>query len=277
MNWTLGLLLAIGLATAGGCTLLRPLSPLSPLAVVEQVAVYQPLKYPEGNWTPASLAFEDAQFAAEDGTVLHGWYIPNARPRAIVLFAHGNGGNITHYADFLRDLRQRQNVAVLGFDYRGYGRSGGKPSEAGLVADARAARKWLSQRTGYAEADIVLMGHSLGGGVVTQLAATDGARALVLVSTFTSLPDVGKEHLPWLVPQALMVNRFNSRNAIQKYAGPVLISHGDADRLIPVEQGRELFTAAPGPKQLVINPGGHHNDGLTEEFHLALERMLSAL
>jgi uncharacterized protein len=269
-----GLLLAIGLATAVGCTLLRP---LSPLAFVERAAVYQPLKYPEGNWSPRDLTFEDAEFAAEDGTILHGWYVPNPRPRAIVLFAHGNGGNITHYADFLRDLRERQNVAILGFDYRGYGRSAGKPSETGLIADARAARKWLSQRTGCAEADIVLMGHSLGGGVMTQLAAEDGARGLVLVSTFTSLPDVGKEHLPWLVPQAIMVNRFNSLDAIQKYSGPVLISHGDADRLIPVEQGRELFAAAPGPKQLVINPGGHHNDGLTDEFHAALERMLSAL
>lgn len=274
MRRTGGLLLAIGLATVVGCTLLRP---LSPLAVVERAAVYQPLTYPEGNWSPPNLAFEDAQFATEDGTVLHGWYIPNPRPAAIVLFAHGNGGNITHYAEFLRDLRERQNVAVLGFDYRGYGRSGGTPSEAGLIADARAARKWLSQRTGYAEADIVLMGHSLGGGVLTQLAAEDGARALVLVSTFTSLPDVGKEHLPWLVPQAIMVNRFNSLDAIEKYSGPVLISHGDADRLIPVEQGRKLFAAAPGPKQLVINPGGHHNDGFTEEFHAALERMLSAL
>ena len=111
MRRTGGLLLAIGLATAVGCTLLRP---LSPLAVVERAAVYQPLKYPEGNWSPADLAFEDTEFAAEDGTVLHGWYIPNPRPSAIVLFAHGNGGNITHYADFLRDLRERQNVAVLG-------------------------------------------------------------------------------------------------------------------------------------------------------------------
>jgi fermentation-respiration switch protein FrsA (DUF1100 family) len=194
-----------------------------------------------------------------------------------VLFAHGNGGNITHYADFLRDLQQRQDVAVLGFDYRGYGRSSGKPSETGLVLDARAARRWLAGRTGVAEPDIVLVGHSLGGGVVTQLAAEDGARALVLISTFTSLPDVGAAHMPWLAPQSVMQNRFDSRAALPKYNGPVLISHGDADKLIPVDQALALYESATGPKQLVTIAGGHHNDGLTDEFHVALRRLLSTL
>lgn len=273
MKRSVGLIWALGLAAAG-CSLLRPLSPLAP---IERAAVYQPLAYPEGNWNPANLPFEDAQFTSADGTPLHGWYIPHPSPRAVVLFAHGNGGNITHHAEFLRDLHRRQNVAVLGFDYRGYGRSGGKPSEPGLIADARAARQWLAARTGYPEERIVLMGHSLGGGVVTQLAAQDGAPALVLVNTFTSLPDVGREHVPWLTPRAIMVNRFNSLDAIQQYSGPVLISHGDADRLIPIEQGRSLYEAAPGPKKLIIVPGGRHNDGLSEAFHTAFERLLYAL
>lgn len=274
MRGFIRLLPAIGLAAAAGCTLLRP---LSPLASIERAAVYQPLKYPDGNWNPADLRFEDARFTSADGTELHGWYVPHPAPRAVVLFAHGNGGNITYYADFLRELRLRHGVAVLGFDYRGYGRSGGKPSEAGLIADARAARQWLSARTGYPEGRIVLMGHSLGGGVVTQLAAQDGGHALVLISTFSSLPDVGSEHVPWLAPRVIMVNRFNSLDAIGQYHGPVLISHGDADRLIPLEQGQSLYDAAPGPKQLVVVPGGRHNDGFTEEFHLAFERLLSSL
>jgi fermentation-respiration switch protein FrsA (DUF1100 family) len=269
-----GLALAIGLAGAAGCALLRPLSPLAP---IERAAVYQPLKFPEGNWAPANLRYEDAYFTSADGTELHGWYIPHPAPLAVVLFAHGNGGNVSHYADFLRDLRLRHSVAVLGFDYRGYGRSSGKPSEPGLIADARAARQWLSARTGCPEDRIVLMGHSLGGGVVTQLAAQDGAPALVLLSTFTSLPDVGSEHVPWLSPRTVMVNRFNSLAAIQDYPGPVLISHGDADRLIPLEQGRRLYEAAPGPKKLVVIPGGRHNDGFTEEFHVAFERLLFAI
>ena len=273
MRWSRGLLLAIA-GTTAGCATLRPLSPLAPL---ERALVYQPQRYPHGDWTPDQLAYEDAEFRADDGTYLHGWYLPHPAPQAVVLFAHGNGGNVTHYADFLRDLRVRQNVAILGFDYRGYGRSGGKPSEAGLVMDARAARRWLSQRTGVPEQSIVLMGHSLGGGVATQLAAEDGAKALVLVSTFTSLPDVGREHMPWLAPHAIMQNRFNSLEALSRYPGPVLISHGDADKLISVEQAQALFEVAPGPKQLVTVPGGRHNDGFTEEFHVALERLLTSL
>lgn len=273
MRWSRSLLFAIA-GTAAGCAALRPLSPLAPL---ERALVYQPHKYPRGDWTPAQLAYEDAVFQADDGTELHGWYLPHPAPQAVVLFAHGNGGNVTHYAEFLRDLRVRQNVAVLGFDYRGYGKSGGRPSEAGLLMDARAARRWLAQRTGVPERAIVLMGHSLGGGVVTQLAAEDGARALVLISTFTSLPDVGKEHMPWLAPEAIMQNRFNSREALARYPGPVLISHGEADQLIPMAQAEALFAVAQGPKQLVTIPGGHHNDGFTEEFHVALERLLTAL
>ena len=103
------------------------------------------------------------------------------------------------------------------------------------------------------------------------------AQALVLISTFTSLPDVGSEHMPWMAPQSLMQNRFNSLEAIRNYPGPVLISHGDADHLIPIAQAQALFEAAPGPKQLITVAGGHHNDGFTEDFHVALERLLSSL
>lgn len=274
MRWSCALLLLFA-GSAAGCAMLRPLSPLAPL---ERALVYQPLKYPHGDWNPVQLPHhEDAYFQSEDGTSLHGWYVPHSSPRAIVLFAHGNGGNVTHYADFLRELHERQHVAVLGFDYRGYGRSSGKPSESGLLMDARAARRWLSLRTGVPESAIVLMGHSLGGGVMAQLAAQDGAPALVLISTFTSLPDVGSEHMPWMAPQSLMQNRFNSLEAIRNYPGPVLISHGDADHLIPIAQAQALFEAAPGRKQLITVAGGHHNDGFTEDFHVALERMLSSL
>ncbi|MBL8852057.1 MAG: alpha/beta hydrolase [Planctomycetaceae bacterium] len=266
-------MLAAAIAVSG-CAALGPFSPLAPL---EQALVFQPQRFPKGDWSPTDLAFEDATFQADDGTRLHGWYLPHPAPQAVVLFAHGNGGNITHYADFLRDLQQRHDVALLGFDYRGYGRCDGKPSETGVVMDARAARRWLAGRTGYAEPAIVLMGHSLGGGVMAQLAAADGAPALILVSTFTSLPDVGNAHTPWLLPQAVMQNRLDSRSALQKFRGPVLISHGDADKLIPINQALALYDAAAGPKQLVTVPGGHHNDGLSDEFHVALDRLLSSL
>ncbi|REJ91653.1 MAG: alpha/beta hydrolase [Planctomycetota bacterium] len=266
--------LAAIILSSAGC---RTLAPVSPLARLERRMVFHPVKYPEGDWAPVGLGQEDAWFTAEDGTRLHGWFLEHKNPRAVVLFAHGNAGHLAHRAESLRILRDRHGLSAMCFDYRGYGRSDGKPSENGLLMDARAARKWLAERTGVAETDIVLMGRSLGGGVVTELAAEDGARGLVLASTFTSLPDVGAEHVPWLSPRVVMVNRFNSVEAIERYNGPVLISHGDADELIPFEQGERLFAAAPGPKEFVRIPGGGHNDPQSEEYREALDRFIDAL
>ena len=121
-----------------------------PLGKLERSLVFAPNRFPDGNWHPAGLDFEDAWFTAADGTRLHGWYVPRPQPRAVVLFCHGNAGNVALWADVLRLLHDRMGVAALVFDYRGYGRSEGTPSEAGVLADARAARTWLASRAGIA-------------------------------------------------------------------------------------------------------------------------------
>ena len=181
------------------------------------------------------------------------------------------------WADALKELHDRHAVTVLGFDYRGYGRSAGVPSEAGLLQDARAAREWLAKRTGIAEREIVLMGRSLGGGVVVDLAAKDGARGLILESTFTSLPDVADHHLPLVPSRLLMQNRFNSLSKIGQYQGPLLQSHGDADRVVPYALGKQLFEAAAGPKQFVAIEGGDHNSPQSEEYHRAFDTFIDSL
>jgi fermentation-respiration switch protein FrsA (DUF1100 family) len=178
----------------------------------------------------------------------------------------------------LHHLVERHQVAALVFDYRGYGRSAGKPDERGVLQDARAARQWLAQRTGVAEESIVLMGQSLGGGVAVDLAARDGARGLVLVSTFTSVPDVAAHHLPWVPTQLLMTQRYNSLAKIKQYDGPLLVCHGDVDRVIPFAHGEELFAAAAGTqKQFIRHSGGDHNDPPPEEYRAALDALLEAL
>jgi fermentation-respiration switch protein FrsA (DUF1100 family) len=149
-------------------------------------------------------------------------------------------------------------VTVFAFDYRGYGRSEGTPSEQGVLADARAARRWLAEREGVAEQDIVLYGRSLGGGVAVDLAAKDSARALILESTFTSLPAVANDALP-LWPGVIMLNRYNSLAKIGDYHGPLLMSHGDADEVIPIAQGERLFAAANEPKRFVRIAEADHN------------------
>src|SRR5690606_26810651 len=123
------------------------------------------------DWTPVGLLYEDAYFQASDGTKLHGWFCPCDNPRAVVLMTHGNAGNVTHRTERLRMLQQDLRVAVMAVDYRGYGRSEGMPSENGVLRDARAARKWLAERAGVKEREIVLLGESLGGGVAVDLAA----------------------------------------------------------------------------------------------------------
>lgn len=246
------------------------------IMLFERSLVFQPLRYPAGNWQPSSIKFEDAEFAAADGTKLHGWFVPHEKPRAVVLFAHGSGGNVTLRADMLRELN-RLGAAVLLFDYRGFGKSEGSPSEAGILSDARAARSWLAKRAGVAERDIVLMGESLGTGVVVDLAAVDGARGLILLSAFTSRPDVAAWHRPWLPMQLLMRIRLNSLSKIADYQGPLLSAHGDADKTVPYAQGQQLFEAANEPKRFVTLAGCDHGAPPPAEFYRTVDDFLGSL
>ncbi len=243
---------------------------------LEESLIYFPVVYPEGIWKPGGLQFEDAWFQADDGTQLHGWYVPRENARAAVLFCHGNGGNITHRVDALKMLNRRAGVSVLIFDYRGYGRSKGKPSEAGVLADARAARAWLAAREKIAEASVVLLGESLGGAVAVDLAARDGARALILESSFSSLPDVAAYHYPFLPVRWAMRTRFDSLGKIGNYHGPLLQAHGDADAIVPLKLGRRLFEAANQPKQFILLPRHDHNDWMPAEYYDAMATFLGA-
>ncbi|MCI0361152.1 MAG: alpha/beta hydrolase, partial [Planctomycetaceae bacterium] len=249
----------------------------SPLAATERRSIFQPDKYPAGDWNPTAVLVQDAQFAAADGTKLHGWYVRHPQPLAHALVLHGNAGNVTLLAESLRILNRRHQLAVLALDYRGYGRSEGKPTEAGVLLDARAARRWLAEKEGIAETDVVLVGYSLGGGVAVDLAAEDGARGLVLASTFTSLPDLAEHHMSWLPMSWLMTMQMSSLEKIKRYRGPLLLSHGDADEVVPYSQGLALFQAANEPKRLVTIRGGKHNDPQPEEYRVALDQFLADL
>lgn len=244
---------------------------------LENSLIFFPSKYPDGEWQPSGLQYEDANFAAADGVKLHGWYVPAEDPIAVVLFCHGNGGNLTHREDVMRAMQRYVGATILVFDYRGYGRSEGSPSEQGVLSDARAARAWLAQRAGIAEQDIVLMGESLGGAVAVDLAAHNGARALVLENTFTSLPDMAAVHYPWLPARWLMRSRLDSLAKISQYHGPLLMAHGDADSIVPYALGEQLFAAANEPKQWVREPGIDHNDPRSPQFYDQLRQFLAAL
>ena len=228
---------------------------------LEDWLVYMPQRYPAGNWDTSDLAVEDVFLNSADGTRIHGWYVPCEDAIASVLFLHGNGGNITDWLPQLYYLHHKTQVNVLAIDYRGFGKSNGFPSEAGVLQDARAGRRWLAERQQIDEADIVLMGRSLGGGIAIQLAVELNPRALILERTFTSLPDAAFAQYPILPTKLLMRNRFNSLSAIRRYPGPLLQSHGTDDRIVPYDQGVAVFDAAPGTAKefISVNGGTHHS------------------
>ena len=152
------------------------------------------------------------------------------------------------------------SVTVLMFDYRGYGKSEGSPHEAGVLADARAARKWLAERAKVAEQDIVLMGESIGGGIAVDLAAKDGARGLILEDTFTSLPDTAAYHYPWLPVQWLLHDRYDSVAHLASFGHPVLVAIAADDSIVPPQFGRALYAALAEPRRLAVIDGAGHND-----------------
>lgn len=220
-----------------------------------------------GNWTlPANTI--DVRFSSADGTRLHGWLTRVRQPRHVILFTHGNGGNVAYCGSILRTLSERFNATCMAFDYRGYGRSEGKPTLEGVVADASAARRFLAQQTGVPAERIILWGHSMGGAIAIQLTRELTPQALILDSTFSSLRDEAAHispNLAWVVSRKL----WNSADVISRYDGPLFIMHGDADRVIPWTQGRTLFEAANEPKQFVRLRGGQHNTSLRHPDALA--------
>lgn len=162
------------------------------LQAVEHALLFHPTT--RGNWQPEPDLFEDVCLTTPDGLRLHGWYAEAPAAQAVVLYCHGNAGNVTNRRAVLRLYRERLQCTILVFDYRGYGRSEGTPSEAGLLADARTARRWLAARSRVPEQEVVIVGHSLGGAVAVDLAAHDGARGLILENTFSSFAEIAAHH-----------------------------------------------------------------------------------
>ena len=245
-------------------------------ALADARLLFFPAKYPVGDWTPDGLRFHDVWFQAEDGTRLHGWYCPSETPRATMLIAHGNEGNVTYRVEWLKQLQNILQVSAFMFDYRGYGRSEGEPTVVGISQDARAARAKLRELTEVADSAMVIMGASLGGAVAVQLAVESAPRGLILQSTFSSLRDVADVHYPrlsWLVP----AGKLDSASQIVRYRGPLLQSHGDADRTIPFSQGERLFCAANEPKTFIrIVSAGHYN-WMTDDYLRQLEEFIVSL
>jgi fermentation-respiration switch protein FrsA (DUF1100 family) len=213
---------------------------------------------------PADVGLADAElvsFTAHDGVQLHGWFVP-ATPspaRATMLVFNGNAGNRAYRAELARAFR-RHGLAVLLFDYRGFGGSEGSPDERGLALDARAARRYVLSRPDVDAARVVYFGESLGSAVAVELAAEHPPAALVLRSPFTSMVDVGRYHYPFLPVRLLLRERFATIERIAQVRAPLLVIAGDADSIVPLAQSRRLHDDANPPKDFVVIEGADHND-----------------
>jgi len=205
------------------------------------------------------LKFEPVDIRTPDGETLSAWWVPADEPRGTMLFFHGNAGNISHRLDYLLLFnRMRFNTLIL--DYRGYGKSTGSPSEEGTYRDAEAAWDYLRAVRSVQPQNLVIAGESLGGAVATWLAAKVGPRAIVLLSTFTSVNDLGAQ-IYWFLPVRL-ISRLGYDNAenLKRIKAPVFIAHSRDDDVIPFSHGKKLFEGAAEPKAFLEMRGGH-NDG----------------
>ncbi len=207
----------------------------------------------------AGLSYQELALETQDGERLHGWRLEaRSAPIGHVLVCHGNGGNVGDRVLFAALLTAAGFDVVL-FDYRGYGRSSGRPSEQGTYLDAHAALAWLLAQPGVEASRVLFLGESLGAGVAVDLALAHPPAGLVLLSAFTSVRAMARLHYPF-IPAALVPDAYPTVRRIVDLRAPLLVLHGEGDEIVPLSQARELFEAAPEPKRIRTFPGVGHDD-----------------
>jgi uncharacterized protein len=224
------------------------------------------LYFPERElWTTpksAGLTYEDVTLKTIDGVKLSAWYIPADNEQGVLLFCHGNAGNISHRLDSLK-IFHSLNLSVLIFDYRGYGKSEGKPTEQGTYLDAEAAWEYLIQDKKKSPDHIILFGRSLGAAVASEIAKRKNPGALIVESAFTSAPDLGQSLYPWLPVRLLSKYHYPTKENLSVLSCPKLIIHSPEDEIIPFEHGQRLYEQASQPKEFLSIRGGHNEGFLT--------------
>lgn len=248
MLWTIPLTLVAVYAALLACVFL-----------FQSHLVYVPMRALAESPASRAMPFEEATLTACDGTRLSAWFIPAPRPAGVVLFCHGNAGNTSHRLDVAAFFRAI-GLSTLLFDYRGYGRSEGTPTEQGTYRDADAAWGYLVNDRKVPPRQIIAWGESLGGPIAAWLASERTPGILVLQSTFTSLPDLAARLYPWLPVRLLARFRYDTRAHLRGAKCPVLVLHSPTDEIVPYTHGLRLFEAAPEPKAFIELVGGH-NDG----------------
>jgi fermentation-respiration switch protein FrsA (DUF1100 family) len=214
----------------------------------------------------SGMQFEDVSLLTEDNVTLHGWYIPRPEASQTLLFFHGNAGNIADRLDSLKVFHDL-GLSILIIDYRGYGLSEGKTSEAGTYRDAEAAWNYLLEQKKLSAEDIVIFGRSLGGAVATWLAQQQQPAALILESTFTSVKDMAAGIYPFLPVSWLSRFHYASIDRIERINCPIMIIHSPDDELVPYRMAEQLYQQAKTPKSFFRLNGGHNDGFLSSQPH----------
>lgn len=245
----------------------------------QEKMVYFPYKAIRQFPSNIGLPYREVILKTSDGFRIHGWLVgeQDKTEQDVVLFCHGNAGNISHRLDSLA-IFHRLGLKVFIFDYRGYGRSEGAPSEEGTYRDVEAAWRFLTAEGKIPPERIILFGRSLGGAVAAYLAAGIGAKAkaLILESTFTSVPDLGARLYPIFPVRLLSRFRYNTLEYLDKIDMPVLVVHSPGDEMIPFRHGKALFEAAKSPKQF-LQLSGSHNEGFWQSGQTYIEGLYQFL
>lgn len=230
---------------------------------IEKRSLYFPMRGIETTPAVIGLSFEEISFKADDGITLNGWFIPDKEAKDTILFFHGNGGNISHRLEKIAILHNL-GLNVFIFDYRGYGKSRGSPSEKGLYRDGEAAYGYLIKQRGIPPNNIILYGESLGGAVAIDLAKDNKVKALITEDLFSSMKDMVKIIYPFL-PHFILQSRFDSISKIKDIEVPKLIIHSVDDEIIPFRLGEKLFQQAAPPKEFLKMRGGHNTAFIDSE------------
>jgi fermentation-respiration switch protein FrsA (DUF1100 family) len=211
--------------------------------------------------TPAAvhLPYEDIRFSTSDGERLHGWLVLARPVKYLLVYCHGNAGNISDRVDILEGFHDA-GVSVFMFDYRGYGESSGRISEKGFYLDAEAAGRTAREQADRYRAKLIVSGHSLGGIAAVHIGATATCDGVILESTFTNMGAMARAHYLLPVLERWLKDRLNAAAEIDRLRAPVIFFHGDRDEIVPIELGRRLYVMAPEPKEFVVLPGAGHND-----------------
>ena len=242
---------------------------------------HRSLYFPFGNIsaTPEDIGLdhEDINIVTNDGIRLSAWFIPSENSRAVLLFCHGNGGNISHRLQKIA-IFNRLGLDILIFDYRGYGKSSGKPSEKGLYIDAEAVYDHMVNERKIPPIKIIGYGESLGSSVIIDLALKREMAGIIIEEAFTSVKDMAREHFPF-IPGFLLKSKYDSLEKIANVKIPKLILHSNNDEIVPFEQGEMIFESAPEPKEFIELSGGHNDAFIVSKdiFSSGIERFVTRL